>query len=113
MAFWILARGIAADDSTLAGPQAAAKLCCVSSSCWLQDLDLSVDVTPTRGRAFTPSKVLLMNRERKMNMLSPDAGQKLWHTDIETGKVVSEWGFEKDGVEAPMKVSECLGFLEP
>ena len=72
-----------------------------------------MDVTPTRGRAFTPSKVLLMNRERKMNMLSPDAGQKLWHTDIETGKVVSEWGFEKDGVEAPMKVSECLGFLEP
>ena len=70
----------------------------------LQDLDLSVDVTPSRGSAFTPSKVLLMNRERKMNMLSPEGGQKLWHTDIETGKVVSEWGFEKDGVDAPMRV---------
>ncbi|KAK9862011.1 hypothetical protein WJX84_000959 [Apatococcus fuscideae] len=69
----------------------------------VQDLDLSVDVTPTRGPAFTPSKVLLMNRERRMNMLSPEGGQKLWHTDIETGKVVSEWGFEKDGVDAPMR----------
>ena len=46
-----------------------------------------------------------MDSESKMNMLSPDvANQKLWHVDVESGKVVSEWGFEKHSIETPMKV---------
>lgn len=55
--------------------------------CCLQSTGVSFDVTPPKGKAsFTPSKLMLMNRERKMNMLSPEGGQSLFHTDIETGK---------------------------
>ena len=42
-------------------------------------------------------------QERKMNMISPLSGASLWHADIETGKVVSEWKFQKDGVDVAMK----------
>lgn len=53
----------------------------------LQSTGVSFDVTPPRGKAsFTPSKLMLMNNERKMNMLSPEGGRSLFHTDIETGK---------------------------
>jgi hypothetical protein len=38
-----------------------------------------------------------------MNMISPLSGFALWHADIETGKVVSEWKFQKDGVDVAMK----------
>ena len=55
--------------------------------CCLQSTGVSFDVTPPKGKAScTPSKLMLMNRERKMNMLSPEGGQSLFHTDIETGK---------------------------
>ena len=55
--------------------------------------------TPT----FTPGKALLMGHETKMNMISPLASTSLFHADIETGKVVSEWSFQKDGVDVPIK----------
>lgn len=42
-------------------------------------------------------------QERHMNMISPLAGTSLWHADIETGKVISEWKFQKDGVDVAMK----------
>ena len=38
-----------------------------------------------------------------MNMISPLSGTALWHADIETGKVISEWKFQKDGVDIAMK----------
>lgn len=38
-----------------------------------------------------------------MNMISPLSGASLWHADIETGKVISEWRFQKDGVDVAMK----------
>jgi hypothetical protein len=53
--------------------------------------------TPT----FTPSKVLLANGERTMNMLSPADGTKLFHGDVEYQKIVSEWSFQKDTVDIP------------
>ena len=65
---------------------------------------MSFNVTPPKGGAFTPNKMLLMNRERRMNMLSPLHGEKLFNADIETGKVINEWGFQKDGVDVAMKV---------
>ncbi|KAA6427924.1 hypothetical protein WJX79_002136 [Trebouxia sp. C0005] len=69
----------------------------------VQSTGVSFDVTPPKGQqSFTPNKLMLMNRERRMNMLSPEGGQNLYHTDIETGKVVSEWSFKKDGVDAGM-----------
>lgn len=40
-----------------------------------------------------------------MNMLSPMHGEKLFNADIETGKVINEWGFQKDGVDVAMKVN--------
>ena len=53
----------------------------------MQSTGVSFDVTPPKGQqSFTPNKLMLMNRERKMNMLSPEGGQNLFHTDIETGK---------------------------
>lgn len=57
------------------------------SACVLQNTGLTFDVTPPKGKqSFTPNKLLLANRERRMNMLSPEGGQNLYHTDIETGK---------------------------
>jgi hypothetical protein len=51
---------------------------------------------------LTPSKVLLANGETRMNMLSPGLdATKLFHADVEYGKVVSEWRFNKDEVDIP------------
>lgn len=44
-----------------------------------------------------------MNRERRMNMLSPAAGARVLNADVETGKVVNEWSFQKDGLDVEMK----------
>lgn len=38
-----------------------------------------------------------------MNMLTPDRASKVLNADLETGKVVSEWGFQKDGVDVDMR----------
>ena len=59
---------------------------------------------PKGGGSFTPNKMLLMNSERRMNMLSPLRGEKLYNADIETGKILNEWSFKKDGQEVAMKV---------
>ena len=51
---------------------------------------------------LTPTKVLLANGETRMNMLSPGLDStKLFHADVEYGKVVSEWRFNKDEVDIP------------
>lgn len=44
-----------------------------------------------------------MAAESKMAMLTPARRSSLLHADIETGRVVSEWSFQKDGVEVPME----------
>lgn len=78
----------------------------------VEDTGLSFKLTPPPNAAalgggstptLTPPKALLMNQERRMNMISPLAGTSLWHADIETGKVISEWKFQKDGVDVAMK----------
>lgn len=76
----------------------------------VEDMGLTFKVTPPpRGMGgsttptFTPGKALLMGNETKMNMISPLASTSLFHADIETGKVVSEWSFQKDGVDVPIK----------
>lgn len=46
---------------------------------------------------FTPSRVLLTNTERRMNLLTPEAPHLVHHADIETGKIVSTWSFQKVG----------------
>ncbi|KAK9906793.1 hypothetical protein WJX75_008166 [Coccomyxa subellipsoidea] len=70
----------------------------------VQDTGTSFKITPRKGGStFTPSKLMLMNRERRMNMLSPDTRTKLFNTDIETGKIVNEWSFKKDGTDVEIK----------
>ena len=78
----------------------------------VEDTELSFKLTPPPRAAgatpggtptLTPPKALLMHQERQMNMISPLSGTALWQADIETGKVVSEWKFQKDGVDVAMK----------
>ena len=71
---------------------------------YVQDTGVSFMVTPPKGGAFTPNKTLLMNRERRMNMMTPNRADKIFNTDIETGKVINEWGFKKDGIDVEMLV---------
>ncbi|KAI3440343.1 hypothetical protein J3R85_003671 [Psidium guajava] len=56
----------------------------------------------------TPKKALLMKAETNMLLMSPINEGKphargLHQLDIETGKIVSEWRFEKDGTDITMR----------
>lgn len=56
----------------------------------------------------TPRKALLLRAETNMLLMSPATDKKphsrgLHQFDIETGKVVSEWKFEKDGTDITMR----------
>ncbi|PAN04331.1 hypothetical protein PAHAL_1G058900 [Panicum hallii] len=56
----------------------------------------------------TPKKALLMRAETNMLLMSPATNGKphakgVHQLDIETGKVVSEWRFEKDGADINMR----------
>lgn len=55
----------------------------------------------TPGSA-TPLKTILMNSETKMNILEIGA-TSIHHGDLETGKIVRELSFLKDGAEVPME----------
>lgn len=69
--------------------------------------DISFTLTPAtkggRTPAFTPSRVLLAQGERRMNILTPENASALYHADVETGKIVSTFSFQKDTVEIPIK----------
>ncbi|KAJ7966628.1 protein CYPRO4 [Quillaja saponaria] len=56
----------------------------------------------------TPKKALLMKAETNMLLMSPMDGRKLHSSglhqlDIETGTIVTEWKFEKDGTDITMR----------
>ncbi|XP_048336338.2 protein CYPRO4 [Ziziphus jujuba] len=56
----------------------------------------------------TPKKALLMRAETNMLLMSPlkdgkPHGRGLQQLDIETGKIVTEWKFEKDGTDITMR----------
>ncbi|KAI4366427.1 hypothetical protein MLD38_022308 [Melastoma candidum] len=60
------------------------------------------------GTHCTPKKALLMRAEMNMLLMSPfDAGKPhargLHQLDIESGKIVTEWKFEKDGTDITMR----------
>lgn len=55
------------------------------------------------GEALTPSRAMLMGRESQLAMLTPSRKSSLMQADIETGRVVREWNFQKDGVDIPME----------
>lgn len=60
------------------------------------------------GNSATPKKGLLMRGETNMMLMSPMKEAKspssgLHQLDIETGKIVTEWKFAKDGVDVTMK----------
>jgi hypothetical protein len=56
----------------------------------------------TPGSALTPSKAMLMDRETRMNVLTPGS-TSMYHASIETGKIINEFSFQKDGVAIPMR----------
>jgi len=81
----------------------------------MTDAGVSVNVTPSRGGFFTPSKTLLTNQESKMLLLSPLSGnapglstppaagmRTLYDMDLERESVVREYAFKKDDVEIPI-----------
>ncbi|GMI74555.1 DEFECTIVE EMBRYO AND MERISTEMS 2 [Hibiscus trionum] len=56
----------------------------------------------------TPKKAMLMRAETNMMLMSPEKEGKpnatgLKQVDIETGKIVTEWKFEKDGTDITMR----------
>ncbi|KAL6511573.1 Protein cypro4 [Orobanche gracilis] len=60
------------------------------------------------GSYLTPKKALLMKAETNMLLMSPMNDGKphsrgLHQLDIESGRVVSEWKFEKDGADISMR----------
>ncbi|XP_076942277.1 protein CYPRO4-like [Bidens hawaiensis] len=60
------------------------------------------------GLSVTPQKALLMRGETNMVLMCPETEGKPHATgvnqlDIETGKIVSEWKFEKDGTDITMR----------
>ncbi|XP_073140086.1 protein CYPRO4 [Henckelia pumila] len=59
------------------------------------------------GGKSTPKKALLMRAETNMMLMSPMEGKPhssgLHQLDIETGKIVTDWKFEKDGADITMK----------
>ncbi|KAJ8763503.1 hypothetical protein K2173_002386 [Erythroxylum novogranatense] len=66
------------------------------------------DQSRSSGARFTPKKAMLMRAETNMMLMSPLSEGKPHSTginqlDIETGKIVSEWKFEKDGTEITMR----------
>lgn len=72
---------------------------------------VSVKLSNNSNRAggySTPKKALLMRAETNMLLMSPGQQGKPHSTgvhqlDIETGKVVTEWKFEKDGTDITMR----------
>lgn len=69
---------------------------------------LSVKFSGGSANFSTPKKALLMRAETNMLLMSPATEGKphakgVHQLDIETGKVVSEWKFEKDGADINMR----------
>lgn len=74
----------------------------------IQGKGVCVNFEGSYGRAHSaaPRKALLMRAETNMLLMSPMSqthhSQGIHQLDIETGKVISEWKFEKDGVDISM-----------
>jgi hypothetical protein len=69
---------------------------------------VSVKFSGGTSKFSTPKKALLMRAETNMLLMSPATDGKphakgVHQMDIETGKVVSEWKFEKDGADINMR----------
>uniref|UniRef100_A0A7R9VRG9 Uncharacterized protein n=1 Tax=Chlamydomonas euryale TaxID=1486919 RepID=A0A7R9VRG9_9CHLO len=73
----------------------------------VEDKEVSFMLTPGKGAAnaaaFTPTRVLLAQGERRMNLLTPLDPHKLHHADVETGTIVSTYNFQKDTIDVPIK----------
>ncbi|CAN7132759.1 unnamed protein product [Brassica rapa subsp. narinosa] len=70
----------------------------------IQGKGVCVNFEDGYGEAHSaPRKALLMRAETNMLLMSPmSQNQGIHQLDIETGKVISEWKFEKDGVDISM-----------
>ncbi len=68
----------------------------------VEDKQISFTITPQKGSrgsvgtpTMTPSRVLLANAERNFIMLTPEQKEQMSVADIETGKIVQTYKFEK------------------
>jgi len=52
---------------------------------------------------LTPSRVLLANMERRMNILTPENPHLVHHANIETGQIINTFTFNKDGADIPIQ----------
>ncbi|KAF3546724.1 hypothetical protein DY000_02010071 [Brassica cretica] len=70
----------------------------------IQGKGVCVNFEPGYGGAHSaPRKALLVRAETNMLLMSPMSQNRGIHQlDIETGKVISEWKFEKDGIDISM-----------
>ncbi|AEE86220.1 Dem-like protein [Arabidopsis thaliana] len=74
----------------------------------IQGKGVCVNFEPGYGRTHSsaPKKALLMRAETNMLLMSPMSqtphSRGIHQLDIETGKIISEWKFEKDGVDISM-----------
>eukprot|EP00798_Chlamydomonas_sp_ICE-L_P031953 gene31953-33737_t len=73
----------------------------------VSDKGITFSLSTPQGKAgpsagFTPSKALLAQGERRMNLLTEGDRNKLHQADIETGKIISTWTFAKDEVKISM-----------
>lgn len=74
----------------------------------IQGRGVSVKIENQRGGFSTPSKALLMKAETNMLLMSPEITGRpqstgLHQVDIETGKIVTDWKFEKDGTDITIR----------
>lgn len=74
----------------------------------IQGRGVSVKIGSRSGGFSTPSKALLTKAETNMLLMSPEITGRsqstgLQQVDIETGKVVTEWKFKKDGADITMR----------
>ncbi|CAD7702486.1 unnamed protein product [Ostreobium quekettii] len=96
----LMKMGIGANSFYMAGPSVSVLR---NMEGRVQDKAVSFSLESPSGENITPVKAILAQGEKKMNILGKERTSTVYNADIETGKVVAEWEFQKDGVDVPMK----------
>eukprot|EP00898_Chlorokybus_atmophyticus_P000974 jgi/Chlat1/1878/Chrsp143S02201 len=69
----------------------------------VQSAGVSVSLRDSVGASITPHKAMLAQRERSLLMLSSERRHSVYQMDIETNNVVTEWAFQRDSKDVPMR----------
>lgn len=100
----------ALDNSFLVGDSSVQVVRNFSHGVYGKGMSVRFSGSGSQGLGFsTPRKALLMKAESNMLLMSPENQERPEHStgvhqlDIETGKIVTEWKFEKDGTDITMR----------